>query len=245
MFETTGIDMKSGPVTSSSVGRLIACTCPQKCPLSSPRSRYQRPPGRASSTMGIGTPATPVLPGPICSRSASKVASRDARTWISSWRSSVRLSSVGAVRATVSPPLCLWVSFGALLHARQLVTPVLLEDACPFVKGTNGVRVRAVEHLPAIAPDVDESDMPQHLEVLRHGRLTDSEPRDDVADVTLARRQVDEDVAALRFSDGVEDVGGRRGARHEREYIFPLRNMSSPGCQDPETGVHLPRICFE
>ena len=28
--ETTGIDMKSGPVTSSSVGRLIACTCPQK-----------------------------------------------------------------------------------------------------------------------------------------------------------------------------------------------------------------------
>ena len=33
MFDTTGKDMNSGPVISSSVGRLMACTLPQKCPL--------------------------------------------------------------------------------------------------------------------------------------------------------------------------------------------------------------------
>ena len=32
-FDTTGDDMNSGPVISSSVGRLIACTSPQKWPL--------------------------------------------------------------------------------------------------------------------------------------------------------------------------------------------------------------------
>jgi hypothetical protein len=42
--------------------------------------------------------------------------------------------------------------------------------------------------------------------VLRHRRLTEIEVRYDVADVTLLRREIDEDVAALSFSDGVEDV---------------------------------------
>src|SRR5438094_7070307 len=112
------------------------------------------------------------------------------------------------------------------------MTPVLLKDSGPFMKRTNRVRVRAIEHLPSVPPGAHEPDVAQHPEVLRHGRLTDSELRDNVGDVTLAWRQVHEDVAALRLSDGVEDVGGRRGARHEREYIFPLRNMSSTGGRD-------------
>ena len=46
--------MKSGPQISSSVGFLIACTTPQKCPLLSPRSRNHRPPGHASIVIRIG-----------------------------------------------------------------------------------------------------------------------------------------------------------------------------------------------
>ena len=77
-FETTGEDMNSGPVISSSVGRLIACTCPQRCPLSSPRSRNQRPPGHASIAIGNGCPSGVSLRRPICSSSASNVASSEA-----------------------------------------------------------------------------------------------------------------------------------------------------------------------
>src|SRR6185503_5923619 len=97
------------------------------------------------------------------------------------------------------------------------MTPVLLEDAGPFVKGANCVRVGAVEHLPAVAPDIHQADVPQDPQVLRHRRLAEIELRDDVADVTLLRREVDEDVAALGFGDRVEDVRGRCGTRHGRE----------------------------
>src|SRR6185369_4010281 len=50
-FETMGNEANNGPANSSSVGRLMAWTFAQKCPLPSPRSRYQRPPGQASIFM--------------------------------------------------------------------------------------------------------------------------------------------------------------------------------------------------
>ena len=86
------------------------------------------------------------------------------------------------------------------------MTPVLLENPGPLVQRTNRLRVGAIEHLASVAPDIHQADVPQDLQVLRHRRLTEMELRDDVADVTLLRREVDEDVAALSFSDGVEDV---------------------------------------
>jgi hypothetical protein len=97
------------------------------------------------------------------------------------------------------------------------MTPVLLENSCPLVERTNRVRIGAVEHLTTVAAEVHQTDVPQHLEVLRYGRLPEIELFDDVADVTFLRREVDEDVAALNFSDGIEDVGCRRGAGHEGE----------------------------
>ena len=99
------------------------------------------------------------------------------------------------------------------------MTPVLLEYSRPLVKRTNRVRVGAIEHLAAVAPEAHEPDVPQHLEVLGHRRLTELEVRHDVADVTFLRRQVDEDVATLGFSDRIEDVGCRRSASHEANYI--------------------------
>ena len=113
------------------------------------------------------------------------------------------------------------------------MTPVLLEYPRPLVKRTNRVRVGAIEHLPAIAPEAHEPDVPQHLEVLGHRRLTELEVRHDVADVTFLRREVDEDVATLRFSDRVEDVGCRRSASHEANYIPTTEYVNSPGGQTP------------
>src|SRR5215471_8312875 len=97
------------------------------------------------------------------------------------------------------------------------MTPVLLEDPGPLVQRPNGVRVGAIEHLPSVAPKADQTDVAQHLQVLRHRRLTEIEVRNDVADVTFLRREVDEDVAALSLSDGVEDVRCRRSAGHSGE----------------------------
>src|SRR5580693_9694633 len=74
-LETAARDMNNGPVISSRVGRLIACTDPQKCPLLLPRSRYHLPPGQASIFMGKGLPSGVSLCGPICSSNALKVVS--------------------------------------------------------------------------------------------------------------------------------------------------------------------------
>src|SRR5258705_3377508 len=115
--------------------------------------------------------------------------------------------------------LCLRFLLGALLHARELMTPVLLEDAGPLVQGANRVCVGAVDHRTAVAPDAHQSYVAQHLQVLRHRRLIEVELLDDVADVTLLRGEVDEDVAPLDFRNRVEDVGRGRGARHRRNYI--------------------------
>jgi len=59
---------------SSSDGALIACTRPQKCPVLLPRSRNQRPPGHASSFIGIGFSGVEFI-GPICSRIVSNTIS--------------------------------------------------------------------------------------------------------------------------------------------------------------------------
>jgi hypothetical protein len=97
------------------------------------------------------------------------------------------------------------------------MTPVLLEDPGPLVEGANGVRVGAVEHLPSVTPKAHQPDVTQHLEVLRYRWLAEIELRNDVADMTFLRGEVDKNLAALDFSDGVEDVGCRSSARHSRE----------------------------
>jgi hypothetical protein len=110
------------------------------------------------------------------------------------------------------------------------MTPVLLEYPCPLVQRANGVRVGAVEHLASVAPEAHEADMTQHLEVLRDRRLTEIEVRDDVADVTFLRREVDEDVATLSFSDGVEDVRCRCSAGHSRG-LYSHHGICQHRCQ--------------
>src|SRR6185312_4863753 len=98
--------MNSGPLISSSVGRLIACTWPHRCPLLSPRSRNHLPPGHGSIFIGKGLPSGVSPSGPICSSSAAKVVSRLARTWISLIMTIVKFSSADAVASDdILPPL--------------------------------------------------------------------------------------------------------------------------------------------
>jgi hypothetical protein len=124
------------------------------------------------------------------------------------------------------------------------MTPVLLENSRPFVERADRIRVGAVEHLATVAAKAHETDMPKHLEVLRHRGLTEIEVLDDVADVTFLRRDVDEDVAALSFGDRVEDVGCRRSAGHSRELYSHYGICQLPRGQTlvtPSTGVR-PRV---
>src|SRR5437016_14587501 len=113
---------------------------------------------------------------------------------------SVRFSSIGTVSVTVPPSSASSMRsrfpLGALSDARQLAAPVALEVLRPFVNGTQRLGVRAVEDLSRLAAHVDQAHVPEHLEVLRHRRLTEAELPDDVADGTLAVGEKNEDVAA-------------------------------------------------
>src|ERR1700675_262213 len=152
--------MNNGPLISSSVGRLIACTCPQTWPLLSPKSRYHLPPGHASSFMGIGVPSVISLCGPSCSSSAVKVASSGARTWISSVMFSVKSSMLCAVGIMAPPwfqirPYAVHFSLGTCLHAIQLVPPEALERARPLVQRPDPRGVDSIQLLPAFAPHLN------------------------------------------------------------------------------------------
>src|SRR5438477_11224981 len=142
----------------------MACTTPQKWPLLSPKSRYHLPPGQASSFIGMGPLSAPLY-GPNCSSRAVNVSSNDARTWISSWMPSVK-SSIAVAVEIIFPPWnevrarILWriaSSFGAYLHAAELVTPVSFKCFRPLVKRQDGFGIGSIEHSPAVAPNIDQA----------------------------------------------------------------------------------------
>ena len=110
----------------------------------------------------------------------------------------------------------------------KLLAPETIESSRPFVHGSQGFDVGAIEHLPGVPPHLDESNLAKHLEVLRHRRLTQPQFGDDVADRTFRGGEKGQDVAPARLGDGVEDVRCRRGARHESNYI-PIREYVKAG----------------
>src|SRR6202048_3054024 len=137
-FETTGYDMNSGPQISSKVGRLIACTCPQKCPLPSPKSRYNLPPGQASIFIFIDCPSGVSLNGPSCSINVANVTSIGACTQSSSVMLSVIFSIADSVEIIVPPEFettsnLLHLLFCSLFQLVQLMPPQPLKGARPLV----------------------------------------------------------------------------------------------------------------
>src|SRR6185312_15896237 len=135
-----GYDIISGPQISSSVGGLITCTWPQRCPELFPVSRNHRPPGHGSSLNGNGLPSGIWLSGPSCSSIASKAISIGAA--ISSSR---RISNVSTDACSVTMVLLLLpllrglfaqftcFSLGSLLDAVELMIPKIFEGFYPVV----------------------------------------------------------------------------------------------------------------
>lgn len=103
---------------------------------------------------------------------------------------------------------------GAFLDSCELLVPIAFESAGPFMQRSDVLGVRAIEHLTAVTPDVDQTDVQEYPQVFGDGRLREAQRLHDIADRTLAGREVVQDVSATRFGDRVEGVGGRSGARH-------------------------------
>src|ERR1700676_1808740 len=99
----------------------------------------------------------------------------------------------------------------AFLHAGQLMTPVSLKRAGPFMQRSDRLGVGAIEHLAAIAADVNQADFEQHAEVFGDGRLREIESGDDVVDGALLGYEERKNVAAAGFGHGIEGVGGGGG----------------------------------
>ena len=85
------------------------------------------------------------------------------------------------------------------------MAPEALEGLRPFVQRPDGLGVRAVVDLASVPPDVDETNVAEHLQVLRHGRLRQLERGDDVVDGPFVNEER-EDVATPGFCDSVEHV---------------------------------------
>ena len=92
--------------------------------------------------------------------------------------------------------------------------PEALELPGPFVERLDGLGIGAVELLAAVAADADEADVAENAEMFGHGGLFEAEAGDDSTDGLLVESEEEEDLAAARFGDSVESVGGGRGARH-------------------------------
>jgi hypothetical protein len=114
----------------------------------------------------------------------------------------------------IARPLLPELPFRLLFDTSKLVTPYPLEGLSPFMEWADGFGVGAVENLTAIATSGDETNLAENAEVLRDGGLFEPEDGDDVADRAFPEREKGKNVAATRFGDSVEGVGGCGGARH-------------------------------
>ena len=85
------------------------------------------------------------------------------------------------------------------------MAPVAFKRLRPFVQWPDGLGVRAIEDLAPVASNVDETDIAQHLQMLRDGRLRQLERGDDVVDRPFVNEER-EDVATPGFGDGIENI---------------------------------------
>src|SRR5882672_3079417 len=180
-FDTAPNDMNSGPHISSSVGRLMDCTCAHRCPLSSPRSRNQRPPGQGSIFIDILTPSMFSFAGPSCSSSASKVCVMVARTRVSCVIFSVKFSVPVIVELVLMLSLlkfftarCSWLALlgflvlglSPFLDPAQLMRPETLERFGPVVNRADSLSIGSIKHVSSIPAHPDQSHVTQHPQML-------------------------------------------------------------------------------
>src|SRR5215468_9233694 len=90
----------------------------------------------------------------------------------------------------------------------------------PGVDGVELPRVERVNALLCRGPNADETRVPQHLEVLRHGGLADLNRRDQIPDVRVRAPQNVEDSTAGRLGDDGERVDGHSSNMPLRVYAY-------------------------
>src|SRR5688572_24805324 len=96
----------------------------------------------------------------------------------------------------------------------EAVRPERAVGLKPRVDLGQRLRAQRVQALLALAADVDEPGLAQHLQVLGDAGLAERQALDDVADGALADAQQVEDLATVGF--GERGVGG-----HPRSY-YPM-----------------------
>src|SRR5258708_32818260 len=119
------------------------------------------------------------------------------------------------------------VHLGTLLDADQLMLPVKPERARPLVEWPDRLGVRAIQHPPAVPAHMDETNISQHAQVLRHRGLLQVQGRHDLPHGSLLQRQIVQDVSPKWFGDGIEGIGNCGSSRHDCHNTFPYENMSS------------------
>ena len=93
------------------------------------------------------------------------------------------------------------------------------------MQGLDGFGVGAIHHAPAVAPDVDQADIPQHPEMLGYRRLAQPQGRNNLPYRPFLQHQVIQDVPPAGLAHGVERISGSSHSRHALN-IYPYRNMS-------------------
>src|SRR5262245_10914789 len=111
--------------------------------------------------------------------------------------------------------------------APKLPAPVLGEHAGPVVYRFECLAVRSIQDPPAVAPQGDEVDISEHVQMLRDRRLPQLECLGDFADRPFIGRDELEDLSPTGFGNGVEWIRCGQGAGHVPIYTFPYGNMSS------------------
>ena len=85
------------------------------------------------------------------------------------------------------------------------------------MQGADGSGVGAIETVAAIATDAHQVDTAQDAEVLGDRWLVKADGRNDLADLALIVRQIEEDLPASRLGNGVKGIGGGCSPGHGRE----------------------------
>jgi hypothetical protein len=104
-----------------------------------------------------------------------------------------------------------YACFNALFQPLQLVLPEALEGCGPFVERANGLGIGTIEHLAALAANVDQTDVLEDTKVFRDGGLLKAEGVHDIGDGAFLKG---EEVAAAGLGDSIKGVGGSGGTSH-------------------------------
>jgi hypothetical protein len=92
--------------------------------------------------------------------------------------------------------------------------------------------------MPTFGSDRDQSNCPEHREMLGDLRLAQLQPIDKVADGGLPGTEGVEEFPTAAFSDSVERIGGRRSSGHNG-IICSYRYMSTLAADRTSLGLRV------